>query len=127
MSILNPTPNSVELTVVENLSSNSSYHPTLYPFNASLYMPGSNIPFLSLETPKFEARNNATVNIGPQQVNITQRQFTDFVLIVASNKVLQYSLIGKGDLKEGGLPKISVNYQKYITMKCMLANLMCPS
>lgn len=123
MSILDPTPEGIELTVVERLWTNSSYHPTLYPFNASLYLldpPGNNIPFASIQTTKVKAHNNASVVVGPKRINITHmEQFTKFVLLVARNEEFTYALRGHGDLKEGGLPKVHVDYNKNITMKGM--------
>ncbi|MBA7489681.1 hypothetical protein ES702_00215 [subsurface metagenome] len=121
MSILDPTPEAVELTVVERLWTNSSYHPTLYPFNASLYLldpPGNNISFASIQTTEIKAHNNASVVVGPQRVNITHmKEFTRFVLMVASQEEFTYALRGHGQLKEGHLPKVHVDYNKTITMK----------
>lgn len=120
MAILDPSPDSIELTVVEKLYTDSSYHPTLYPFTASLYLPGSqpDQPFASIQIPKVKARNNATVTVGPQRVNITNmEQFTKYVLTTAASSEFTYSLRGKGDLKEGGLPRIQVDYDKNITMR----------
>lgn len=122
MAILDPTPESVELTVVERLWTNSSHHPTLYPFNASLYLLDSpkNLSFASIETTKTKAHNNATVVVGPQRVNVTHLdEFTKFVLMVAASEEFTYALRGHGDLKEGGLPKVHVDYDKNITMKGM--------
>lgn len=121
MSILDPTPYGVELTVVERLWTNSSHHPTLYPFNASLYLldpPGNNVSFATIQTPKVKAHNNASVVVGPTRINITHmKEFTKFVLLVARSEEFTYALRGHGDLKEGGLPKVNVDYDKNITMK----------
>lgn len=122
MAILDPTPESVELTVVERLWSNSSYHPTLYPFNASLYLlnSASNLSFASIQTSEVNAHNNATVVVGPKRINITHPdQFQEFVLRVAGSEEFTYALRGHGELKEGGLPKVHVDYDKNITMKGM--------
>lgn len=120
MSILDPAPDSIELTVVEKLYSKSSYHPTLYPFNASLYLLNHQEapPFVSIQTSEIKAHNNATVTIGPQRVNITNlHEFTNFVLMTAASEQFTYALRGKGDLKQGALPRVGVNYDKNITMK----------
>lgn len=120
MDIENPTPNSVDLAFTQVLRSNSSYHPTLYPFNASFYLVDrqNNPPFASIRTPQIQASNGAQSEVPLQRVNITHPdEFTRYVLVALESETFTIALRGTGDLKLGGLPKTSVDYNSNITMK----------
>ena len=120
MDIESPTPKSIELAFTQVLHSNSSYHPTLYPFNASFYLVDKrdNPPFASIRTPEFEARNGAESQVPLQRVNITHPdEFTRYVLTALDRENFTIALRGTGDLKLGSLPKTSVDYDQNITMK----------
>lgn len=120
MTIQNPSPDSVELAFTQVLRSNSSFHPTLYPFNASFYILDneSNPPFASIQTPEIKASDGLETNIEPQEVNITHpEEFTRYVLLALASEEFTIALRGDGDLKQGALPKTSVRYDQNITLK----------
>lgn len=120
MQILNPAPDSIELAFTQRLYTNSSYHPTLYPFNASFYLLDNrdNPPFASIQTPELQAANGTTSNVELQRVNITHlEEFTRYVLLSLASEEFTIALRGNGDLKQGGLPRTSVSYDQNITMK----------
>ena len=120
MSIQNPTADSVDISFKQVLNSNSSYHPTLYPFNASFYLLDQqySLPFATIMTNKIQASDGATTEIPSQRVNITHKnQFSQYVLTTLGSEEFTFALRGHGDLKEGILPKVLVTYDKDITMK----------
>lgn len=102
--------------------SDSKYHPTLYPFNASFYILDNenNPPFASIRTPQIKASNGSQSEVPLQRVNITHPdEFTRYVLLALGSEEFTVALRGKGDLKTGALPKTGVTYDKNITMKGM--------
>ncbi|KAJ9656055.1 hypothetical protein H2198_005215 [Neophaeococcomyces mojaviensis] len=118
MSIENPGPESVTFSFDQTLYTSSKYHPTLYPFNASFYLLDSQMPFASIQTPQIQATNGTKSTVPPQQVNITHMdEFTKYVLLALASEEFTVALRGEGDLKQGSLPKTSVDYDKNITMK----------
>jgi len=122
MSIQNPTPDSVELGFSQVFYSDSKYHPTLYPFNASFYMLDNenNPPFASIRTPKVEAANGTESEVPLQLVNITHpEEFTRYVLLALGSEEFAVALRGDGDLSTGALPRTGVSYDKNISMKGM--------
>lgn len=123
MSIENPTPESVDLSFKQVFNTNSSYHPTLYPFNASFYLLDQqySVPFGSIETTEIRASNGAGTDFPLQRMNISQMdRFTKYVSTTLSSEEFTIALRGHGDLKEGALPKTSITYDKNITMKGMI-------
>lgn len=120
MSIQNPRPDNVDLAFTQVLLSNSSFHPTLYPFNASFYLTDkdSNLPYASIRTPEIKSSNGTIANVATQQVNITHpKEFTRYVLTSLASEEFTIALRGTGDLKQGSLPKVSVDYDQTIVLK----------
>lgn len=120
MTITNPKPDSVELSFKQTFYTQSKYHPTLYPFNASFYMIDNvdNPAFASIRTPKVQAANGTESEVPPQTVNITfPDEFTRYVLLAYQSEEFTIALRGNGDLKQGSLPKTTVSYNQNLTMK----------
>lgn len=118
MAITDPAPHHVTLSFEQVFYTNSSYRPTIYPFNASFYLPDSDIPFASVETPQLQGGNGTASVVPPQTVNITHpTQFTEYVLLALESKEFTIALKGTGGLKQGSLPETTVDWNKNITLK----------
>ncbi|RMD44507.1 hypothetical protein DV735_g721, partial [Chaetothyriales sp. CBS 134920] len=114
LSSLNPTPNSIALDINNTFIIHSSYHPTLYPFNASLYLDDeASTPFISFESPKIpHVKNGSTALIQQTAAIYNVDEFTSFVKKVLVSDKFNVTLRGKGKLKEGGLPKTGVTWHQ---------------
>jgi hypothetical protein len=120
MALLNPTPNSFDLSLVSVLGSKSSFHPQLDAFNASVYLPDSSAPIMSIEIPAVKAQNGAVTTIRGQHITIADVEgFTKYTAAVLGMETVTILLQGKTGLKEGSLPKTTVNYNKTVTMTGM--------
>lgn len=120
MALRNPTPNSFELDLVSTLGSGSSFHPQLDAFNASVYLPGSAAPIMAIEIPAATARDGAITTINGQHITITDIDgFTKYTAAVLGMQTVTLLLQGRTGLKEGSLPKTTVNYNKTVTMNGM--------
>lgn len=115
-SILNPAPDAFDLELTSELVAHSKYHPTLYAFEASLYLEGSDVPFASFTTPEMKATNGAVSNV-QQRVQIqNQTEFTRYAGVTMASETYTVYLRGNGGLKQGGLPKTSVDYNQKIEL-----------
>jgi hypothetical protein len=124
MALLNPTPGSFDLNLVSVLSSKSSFHPQLDAFNASVYLPGSPAPIMYMEIPAIKSQHRAITTIKGQHITIADMEgFTKYAAAVLGMEAVTLLLQGKTGLKEGCLPKTTVNYNKTITMSGMFPNL----
>jgi Protein of unknown function (DUF3712) len=120
MALLNPTPDSFDLNLVSVLGSKSSFHPQLDAFNASVYLPGSSAPIMSIEIPAVKARDGAVTTIKGQHITIADLEgFTKYTAAVLGMETVTLLLQGRTGLKEGSLPKTTVNYNKTVTMTGM--------
>jgi hypothetical protein len=96
------------------LHTKSQYHPTLNPFNASIYLPGSDLALYSFQTPTTVAVDGVFEHV-LQRVSIAnQDEFLKFSTQLFLNETLTVWLKGQGTLKEGGLPTTSVNWDQEI-------------
>ena len=121
MALLNPTPDSFDLNLVSVLGSKSSFHPQLDAFNASVFLPGSSAPIMSIEIPAVKAQDGAVTTVKGQHINIADLEgFTKYTAAVLGMETVTLLLQGKIGLKEGSLPKTTVDYNKTITMTGML-------
>jgi hypothetical protein len=110
----------VSLDLYTVLLSDSSQEPTLYAFDASLYLGDSDKAFSGFTVPE-TAGSNGTIAHVKQRVLIGDvDQFTQYTITVLQNETYVLHLKGKGDLKLGGLPKTSVNYDKTIEQSGMV-------
>ncbi|OJJ47923.1 hypothetical protein ASPZODRAFT_131533 [Penicilliopsis zonata CBS 506.65] len=116
MVVTNPTPESFHIDQVQVIGSHVAYHPQLYAFNASISLAGA-ASFASALIPAVKAINGATVTVN-QELDVTSLSaFTDFTTAFLLNEEVGLNIYGKPHLKLGGLPEITVTYNKTATMK----------
>lgn len=89
----------------------SSYHPTLRAFNATVYLPDSDIPLYSFATPEIGTASSGVEEHIFQRVQLPNPdEFARFSVIVAQNETVTLYVKGKGGLKLGALPETHVTY-----------------
>ena len=115
----NPTPSTVDLDLSAVLLSNSSYDPTLYAFQGNLHLGDSDTAFSGFEVPQMQGTNGSIAHVRQQVGIYDDDQFTQYTIAVLQNKTYTLHLKGKGELKVGGLPKTSVDYDKTIIQQGM--------
>ncbi|KLJ05890.1 hypothetical protein EMPG_10672 [Blastomyces silverae] len=116
MEITEPTPDSFHIKVDQTIGSKSKFHPQLDAFNATIATAGSDKPFFSLEVPALRAVDGANAVID-QIVMPDLESFTAYSIQVMKSESVDLEIKGKTGLKEGSLPKTTVDYNKVITMK----------
>ena len=116
-SALNPARDALDLELNSVFITKSKYHPQLDAFNGSLTLEGRDQPFISFEVPAVKAKNGTEAHV-KQRVQITNmEEFTRYTMTVLGSKEYKTVLKGKGGLKQGGLPKTTVDYNQHVTMK----------
>lgn len=116
-SFTNPTPDSFDLELDTVLETDSSFHPTLSAFNGSLYLDGGVTPFAYINVPALTAKNGTVAHIQQKVTIPDQTQFQNFSITALQNETYTLRLKGKGDLKQGSLQTISVNYDQPVEGK----------
>lgn len=117
MVISDPTPESFQLNQTQVLGSDSSYHPQIYAFDAAISLLGAAAPFTTVRVPGVKSKDGAEVEV-IQNVDLSDvGAFGDFATAVMLNEEVSLNIYGKPELKEGGLPKTTVTYDKTVTMK----------
>ncbi|GAB7331485.1 hypothetical protein MBLNU13_g02887t4 [Cladosporium sp. NU13] len=117
LRLSNPAPDGFELAINTTFSSNPMYKADLDAFNSSLYLPGSDIPFVSVTVPASTSGASTELIINQRVVLEHPEEITRYSIITFSNETYSYYLKGKGHLKLGPLPKISVKYDKTVEQK----------
>jgi len=115
--VMDPSAESLNLTIDGTLETTSIFHPTLRPFNASLYLEGASEPFTSFTVPSIHAKNgtNFTVSQVVEVLNLGElTTYSEFLLALETFNV---QLRGHGNLKLGGLPTVGINYNQTIKIK----------
>lgn len=116
-SFLNPTPDSFDLELDTVLLSDSNFHPQLKPFNGSLYLEGGEVPFAHIDVPGLTARNGTVASVAQRVIIPDQVQFQNYCITALSSETYTLRLRGQGDLKQGSLPTINVNYDQPVESK----------
>ncbi|GAM83073.1 hypothetical protein ANO11243_010590 [Dothideomycetidae sp. 11243] len=113
-----PMPDSLVLSIGGLLETGSIFHPTLEAFNTSIYVLGRDKPFTTLTVPSVLGKNGTTFSLS-QLVNITdvnEEEVAIYSTAVLQNVTVQVLLKGSGNLKLGGLPTTTVNYNKQVSV-----------
>ncbi|PGH07226.1 hypothetical protein AJ79_06330 [Helicocarpus griseus UAMH5409] len=117
MEITNPAPESFDIKVDQTIGSKSKYHPILDAFNATVALAGTDKPFFTLEVPSIKAVDGANAVIDQRVVLKDLQPFIDYSIKVMKSETLDIEIKGETGLKEGALPKTTVDYNKVVTMK----------
>ncbi|OGM45567.1 hypothetical protein ABOM_006463 [Aspergillus bombycis] len=116
MAISEPTPDSFHVDQQQVIWTDSMYHPTIYSFNASVGLLGA-APFGIATIPQLKSRDGVEVHVD-QRLDLTDASaFGDFAIAVMQNEYVDLNVYGRPDLKQGGLPKITVTYNHTAHMK----------
>ncbi|KAJ5670730.1 uncharacterized protein N7477_006093 [Penicillium maclennaniae] len=117
MVISNPTPESFNLMQTQVIGSHSSFHPKIYAFEAVVSLLGAALPFATVDVPSVTSSDGAKLVV-EQTVDLSNASaFGGFAAAVMLNEEVSLNIYGKPGLKEGGLPKTTVTYNKTVTMK----------
>lgn len=118
--VTSPKLGSVHVKMNTTTESNSSRHPQLYSFEAALFLEDtlSDIkPFGYVTIPAVKAESEFTTIID-QDMNITdQEQFARYNGMVLASETYRVAIRGRIPLKEGGLPKTTVDFNHVIESK----------
>ena len=93
------------------------YKANLDAFNSSMCLPGSDIPFVSVTVPASTSGATTELLINQRVVLENPEELDRYNVITFINETYSYYLKGKGHLKLGPLPKISVNFDKKVEQK----------
>ncbi|OJD15190.1 hypothetical protein AJ78_04553 [Emergomyces pasteurianus Ep9510] len=118
MEITDPAPDAFRIRVVQTIGSKSKYHPNLDAFNATVALAGANTTLFALQAPAVKAVDGAKSTID-QRISLDGHvgAFTDYSIRVMKSETVQLEINGRTGLREGSLPKTTVDYNKLITMK----------
>ncbi|KAK0661144.1 hypothetical protein DIS24_g2791 [Lasiodiplodia hormozganensis] len=118
--ISDPQPNSFHLVLNNEVTSTSSYHPTLSSFNASLFLEDTlpDIkPFGYITIPSVKSESEVQVDV-EQDVEVADMdQFIAYNKLVITSEEFRLAVRGRPSVKLDGLPSFDVDYNKVITMK----------
>ncbi|KAK9590685.1 hypothetical protein V6Z92_003782 [Aspergillus fumigatus] len=118
MIISDPKPDSFYLDQTQVIGSHSMFHPTIYAFDAAVSLLGA-ATFATVKVPQVKANDGTVVHIS-QTLDLSDvGAFGGFATAVMQNEEIKLNIYGKPDLKQGGLPKIDVTYNKTVTMKAL--------
>lgn len=116
-SILTPASDAFDLDLRSELETTSKYHPQLDGFDASLFLEGSDVPFISFTTTGFKATNGSRSQVQQRVPIKNMTEFTRYTMTVLGSDKYSFSLRGTGGLKQGGLPHTNVDYNQKVEMQ----------
>ncbi|KAL1977121.1 hypothetical protein VTN31DRAFT_3403 [Thermomyces dupontii] len=123
LSFTNPRPNAVHANQTQRLTNKSKYHPKIYSFNNTISLltgeddsPNPE-PITWAIVPEFQANDGELIIVDTDLQLDNIDAATKFTGTALSQDEFQLRLYGKPDLKQGGLPKINVEFNKTATIK----------
>ena len=118
-TISNPTPDTVDVSLTSQFITDSSRHPDLKAFNASLYLEGEDTPFVFLDIPAVPgAKNGTEVQVDQRNTQIwNDAAFAKYCETTLASEEYTVFLTGSGGLQQGELPNINVNYNNTVVLK----------
>ena len=116
MSIMNPKPDSFDLGLTSVLVTHSQYHPQLDAFNGSLFLEGSDTPFISFPVPATPGDNGAVSHVNMTVPIMHPDEWAEYTRVTLVNETVNLRLRGRGGLQEGSLPHTDVNYNTKVVV-----------
>jgi len=119
-NISDPKVGSFHMTLSSLATSHSSFHPKLDSFNASLFLESSEPdikPFAYMQIPAVKADDETTIDIDQELQIADMDQFIAYNKLVVNSEQYRMAIRGRVKVKQSGLPKTTVNYNKVVTMK----------
>src|ERR1700743_1828911 len=118
--VLDPTPNSVHLNMVNKAISHTIFTPTLDPFDADLFLE-STLPdykaFGTITIPGMHVMKEINTTIDQVMQIKDMAQFSAYNTLVSQSENFKVAMKGKTKLHLGALPVVSVVFSKVISMK----------
>ncbi|KAL3450228.1 hypothetical protein BJX65DRAFT_305681 [Aspergillus insuetus] len=116
LTISEPSPDGFQLYQKQIIGSRSIFHPRIHEFSSEVGLGGASSSFATVTIPGMVARDNTALTV-QQWVPLANRTaFTDFAIAALTQETFGLSIFGKPKLKLGGLPTITVTYQKLVTL-----------
>ncbi|KAL4891225.1 hypothetical protein BDV59DRAFT_203670 [Aspergillus ambiguus] len=117
MVISDPASESFQLDQKQVIGTDSSYHPTIFAFDAAVSLLGAATSFSTVRVPQIKSHDGVEVHV-QQRVDLSDVDaFGEFSKAVMLNEEVDLNVFGKPQLKQGALPTITVTYNKTATMK----------
>ncbi|KAJ5651122.1 uncharacterized protein N7484_004845 [Penicillium longicatenatum] len=117
MIISDPKPKSFFLNQTQVIGSDSSYHPEIYGFDAAVSLLGAASAFATVKVPAVKSKDGAEVIVS-QSLDLSDADaFSDYCTAVMMNEEVSLNIYGKPKLQQGSLPKVTVTYNKTVSMK----------
>lgn len=117
MVITDPRPNVLHLRVKQVVGTDSAFTPVLDAFEADLTLEGAEESFGVLEVPSIKATDGVIAEIDQELDLENLDAFTEYTTAVMLQEYVEFNVYGETGLRQGSLPKITVNYDQQVTMK----------
>jgi hypothetical protein len=114
--VTNPTTDGIHLKLVSLAKSGSKFHPTLEAFTAGLSLEGQE-PFLFIDVPETKAEAETEIVVEEDLKFTTAEAFSRYTMTVMGSEEFTVHMDGKTKVHLSGLPSMSVDYNKKVTMK----------
>jgi hypothetical protein len=118
--VLDPTPDSVHLDMVNKAISHTIFTPMLDPFDADLFLE-STLPdykaFGTITIPGQHVTKEFNTSINQVMQIKDMAQFSAYNTLVSQSETFKVAMKGKTKLHLGALPVVEVDFSKVITMK----------
>jgi hypothetical protein len=118
--VTSPRPGTVHVTMNTTTESRSSRHPQLYSFKAALFLEDTKPdikPFGYIEIPAAKAESVFSILIDQDMEIVDQEQFARYNGMVLASETYRVGLKGRIPLKEGSLPKTTVDFNHVLESK----------
>lgn len=109
-------PDGIHLKLNSVARSSSKYHPTIEAFEAGLHLENGE-DFLVINVPETKAEAETQIVVDQDVKFASLDAFKAYNKVVMGSETFDVYMTGKPKLKLSGLPKMSVDYNKKVTMK----------